>query len=67
MKQRVSAREAARLLGLPSAGAVWRHVRAGRIPHVRLGRRVLLYRDSLEEWRRSVALSTCETPRQRQP
>ena len=50
-KERVSPAWVARYLGLPSEDSVWREARLGRIPHKRIGRRVLFYRDALEQFR----------------
>lgn len=35
-------------IGLPSVDLVYREARLGRLPHRRLGRRVLFYRDEIE-------------------
>lgn len=44
--------DANELAGLLSMGYDWilREARADRIPHVRLGRKVLFRRDSIEQW-----------------
>lgn len=52
---RLTARQVAERLGLPSDDAVWREARLGRIPHKRLGRRFLFYADAIEEFRRGDA------------
>jgi excisionase family DNA binding protein len=43
---------AAKMLGI-SIASLDRHVRAGRIPHRKLGRRVLFDRQTIESWLRS--------------
>ncbi len=45
----VSVEEAARLLCI-SRNLAYELVRQGRLPHVRLGRRVLIPRHGLEQW-----------------
>ena len=45
----VSVDEAARLLGI-SRNLAYDLVREGRLPHVRLGRRILVPRFGLEQW-----------------
>lgn len=45
----VSVEEAAKLLGI-SRNLAYELVRQKRLPHVRLGRRVLVPRQGLEEW-----------------
>ena len=45
----VSVEEAAKLLGI-GRGLAYDLVREGRLPHVKLGRRVLVPRQGLEEW-----------------
>jgi len=45
----LSVPEAARLLGV-SRNLAYELVREGRLPHVRLGRRVLIPRVGLEQW-----------------
>jgi len=48
---RIDAAEVAARLGLPSEDAVWREARLNRIPHVKLGRRILFYADAIEGFR----------------
>jgi excisionase family DNA binding protein len=56
--QRVEARHAARLLEAEDVAEylgmrtdwVYREVRAGRLPHIRLGRAVRFRRESIEAW-----------------
>lgn len=48
--QRIPAVEAGRMFGLSEDGA-YREARLGRLPHVKLGRRVLFFRDVLEAFR----------------
>ena len=45
----VSVEEAAKLLGI-GRGLAYDLVREGRLPHVKLGRRLLVPRQGLEEW-----------------
>ena len=45
----LSVREAAIVLGI-GRNLVYQLVREGRLPHVKLGRRVLIPRHALEEW-----------------
>ncbi len=45
----ISVEEAARLLGI-SRNLAYDLVRQGRLPHVRLGRRILVPRFGLEQW-----------------
>ena len=45
----ISVEEAARLLGI-SRNLAYELVRQGRLPHVRLGRRILVPRFGLEQW-----------------
>jgi len=45
----VSVPEAARMLGISQA-ALYNHVRAGLIPHVRIGRRIVIPLKALEAW-----------------
>jgi excisionase family DNA binding protein len=45
----LSARDACRFLGI-SPSTLYRLTRDGRIPHARIGRRVLYPRMSLEQW-----------------
>ena len=45
----ISVREAARLLGI-SRNLAYELIAEGRLPHIRLGRRVLVSRYGLEQW-----------------
>lgn len=45
----VSVPEAARMLGVGQA-TLYQYVRAGLIPHVRIGRRIVIPLKALEEW-----------------
>ncbi|MFW6028176.1 MAG: helix-turn-helix domain-containing protein [bacterium] len=45
----LNSREAAALLGI-SERTLWTEMRAGRVPHVRIGRRVIFPRHLLVRW-----------------
>jgi hypothetical protein len=49
--RRLEPAEVAERLGLPSEDAVWREARLGRLPHVKLGRRILFFEDAIEAFR----------------
>jgi excisionase family DNA binding protein len=49
--ERVSPEWVRDFLGLASVDAVYRAIRRGELPHVRLGRSVLLFRDQIERFR----------------
>jgi hypothetical protein len=49
--QRVKPEWVQKEAGLPSKASLYREVRLGRIPHVRLGRRVLFFDIPILEWR----------------
>jgi excisionase family DNA binding protein len=48
----LEAEDVARYMGM-TTDCVYREVRAGRLPHIRLGRYVRFRRDSIEAWLRS--------------
>jgi hypothetical protein len=59
--QRIPAIEAGRMFGLSEDG-VYREARLGRLPHVKLGRRVLFFRDVLEAFRTNGGLQDAPAP-----
>lgn len=48
-KQTISAKEAGAILGI-SAWTLYEWVKAGEIPHIKIGKRVLFRRQTLLEW-----------------
>lgn len=58
MEKRVlSVNDAANILGL-SRASVYEAIRLGRIPHVRIGRRILIPRTALEQMLESEAVAS---------
>lgn len=53
MNRLLTAQEVAQLLSVPTSW-VYAEARAGRIPHVRMGRYCRFARDSVEEWARAL-------------
>lgn len=51
----LSVKEAAGLLGV-SVNCIYMHARAGNIPHVKIGSRILFHRDRLEDWLKGEAV-----------
>lgn len=50
----LSVEEVARLLGIGRNGA-YEAIQRGEIPHLRIGRRIMIPRDRFEEWLREAA------------
>ena len=53
MNPLMTAEQVGELLGVP-ASWVYGEARAGRIPHLRLGRYIRFSRESIEEWAREL-------------